>query len=72
MQLDTVESVEFDGYEDVYNMTVEDTHNYILDNGLVSKNCDALRYFVAGRPCKFSDKRIVENKDMGELIAYGR
>ena len=38
------------GNADVYNMEVEKYHNYILDNGMVIKNCDAIRYFVAGRP----------------------
>lgn len=32
--------------EDVYNLNVDDVHNYILENGAISKNCDALRYFV--------------------------
>jgi hypothetical protein len=30
--------------EDVYNMTVEDNHNYCVCNGAIIKNCDALRY----------------------------
>lgn len=33
---------------------------------------DAIRYFVAGRPCRFANKRVIESKSMGELIAYGR
>ena len=31
--------------DDVYNITVDDTHNFIDDGGIVLKNCDALRYF---------------------------
>lgn len=27
-------------------MTVENTHNYLLDSGVVSHNCDAARYFA--------------------------
>ena len=30
--------------EDVYNMTVEKNHNYIVSGSLVAGNCDALRY----------------------------
>lgn len=33
-----------DDYEDVYNITVDNVHNYSVDNGMVIKNCDALRY----------------------------
>jgi hypothetical protein len=34
-----VVSIEFDGYEDVYNFTVEDDHIYALDCGIYSFNC---------------------------------
>ncbi len=27
-------------------MTVDNTHNYLLDNGIASHNCDAVRYFA--------------------------
>lgn len=27
-------------------MTVEKNHNYIIQGGVVSKNCDALRYYA--------------------------
>jgi len=33
-----IESIEEDGYEDVYDMTVEDNHNFVA-NGLVVHNC---------------------------------
>ena len=32
------------GKADVYNMTVEKYHNYIVNNGIISKNCDSDRY----------------------------
>lgn len=35
----TIVSIEFAGYEDVYNITVEDTHNYALSSGIMIKNC---------------------------------
>lgn len=45
-----IKKISYIGKQDVYNMEVEGYHNYILDNGMVIKNCDAIRYFVAGRP----------------------
>ena len=41
-----IESIEFDGYEDVYNMEVADNHNYAVNGGVVLLNCDSCRYFV--------------------------
>ena len=42
-----VVAIEFDGYEDVYNMEVEDNHNFAVNGGLVVHNCmDSMRYFV--------------------------
>ena len=36
-----------DGYEDVYNMEVEDNHNFAVNGGLIVHNCmDSMRYFV--------------------------
>lgn len=36
-----------DGYEDVYNMEVEDNHNFAVNGGLIVHNCmDSIRYFV--------------------------
>lgn len=33
------------GYEDVYNMEVEDFHNFAIEDGLIVHNCiDAFRY----------------------------
>lgn len=32
--------------EDVYNMTVLHNHNYAVQNGIISKNCDSVRYVV--------------------------
>ena len=34
------------GKRDVYNLTVDDVHNYIIQGNVVSKNCDSLRYFA--------------------------
>ena len=35
------------GTADVYNMEVEDNHNFSIEGGLIVHNCmDAMRYFV--------------------------
>lgn len=41
-----VKNIEEDGFEDVYCIYVPETGNF-LANGIVVKNCDALRYAVA-------------------------
>lgn len=41
-----IKSIEEDGIEDVYCLYVPDTHNFV-SNGIVSHNCDALRYCMA-------------------------
>ena len=42
-----VMKVEFDGYEDVYNMEVENHHNFAVDGGFIVHNCmDSMRYAV--------------------------
>lgn len=37
------------GIEPVYNMTVDEFHNYLIHGGIILKNCDALRYFAVTR-----------------------
>lgn len=38
------------GTADVYNMEVEDNHNFAIEGGLIVHNCmDATRYFVRTR-----------------------
>lgn len=40
-------SIEEAGYEDVYNMEVEDNHNFAVNGGLIVHNCmDDIRYFA--------------------------
>lgn len=37
-----------DGVENVYNMEVEENHNFAVNGGLIVHNCmDNIRYFVA-------------------------
>lgn len=40
-----IESIEFIGEEDVYNLEVEKYHNFSIQDGLIVHNCiDSLRY----------------------------
>ena len=39
------------GYADVYNMEVEDTHDFIIQGGVIAHNCaDDWRYMCMSRP----------------------
>lgn len=41
------------GKSDVYNMEVDDTHNFIIQGGIISHNCaDEVRYICMSRPIK--------------------
>ena len=37
-------SIKYLGKQDVYNLTVEEHHNYLVNDGVLSKNCDTDRY----------------------------
>ena len=37
------------GKEPVYNMVVDEFHNYMIHGGIILKNCVALRYFCISR-----------------------
>lgn len=39
-------SIKKSGKEPVYNMCVDEFHNYLIKGGILSKNCDALRYYA--------------------------
>jgi len=42
-----IRSIRKIGYKPVYNMEVEDNHNFAVNDGLIVHNCmDATRYFV--------------------------
>lgn len=46
-------SVKPAGVADVYNMEVEDVHNFVIQGGVVAHNCaDEWRYFCMSRPIK--------------------
>lgn len=41
------------GKADVFNMEVEDTHDFVIQGGVVAHNCaDEVRYFCMARPIK--------------------
>lgn len=40
-----IRSIRKTGTQPVYNMTVDDVHNYMIEGNVIVKNCDALRYF---------------------------
>jgi len=44
-----VKSVYQTGYEDVYNMEVENHHNYSVNGGFILHNCDSIRAFCVAR-----------------------
>ena len=43
----SIQPVDYDGF--VYDFTVEGTHNFLIENGLVVSNCEALREIGAAR-----------------------
>ena len=46
-----VKSIKPAGYADVYNMEVEDTHDFIIQGGVIAHNCaDDWRYLCMSRP----------------------
>lgn len=48
-----VKAVRRAGRADVYNMEVEETHDFVIQGGVISHNCaDEWRYFCMSRPVK--------------------
>lgn len=46
-----IRSITSAGKADVFNMEVEDTHNYVVNGGFVAHNCyDSMRYFLQDHP----------------------
>lgn len=54
------------GQADVYNMEVQETHNFAVENGAIVHNCyDETRYFLMGWPsasreCKQTKPRVFD------------
>lgn len=59
-----IKSITKAGVEPVYNMTVDEHHNYMIHGGLILKNCDSLRYFCIMRQAvpKEPDTRTEQHK----------
>lgn len=48
-----IKSIRYAGKMDVYNMEVEDTHDFVIQGGVISHNCaDEWRYMCMARPIK--------------------
>lgn len=45
-----IKSIEYAGKREVFNMSVPDTHEFVIEGGIVSHNCDSLRYMCMYRP----------------------
>ena len=46
-----IESIEYSGKADVYNMEVEDTHDFVVNGGIVAHNCfDEWKYVSMENP----------------------
>lgn len=46
-----VKSIKYAGKADVYNLEVEETHDFAVENGVIVHNCaDETRYFCMARP----------------------
>lgn len=61
-----VKAISLDGYEDVYNMEVEDNHNFAVNGGLIIHNCDSLRYFC--ETMKLVKPKYQRNVQLGGII----
>lgn len=58
-----IKSIKFIGIEDVYNLEVEEHHNFSINGGLIVHNCDSLRYLLMSRPRP--SKEIAKNYIVG-------
>lgn len=48
-----IKSIQYSGKMDVFNMEVDDTHDFVVQGGVISHNCaDESRYFCMSRPVK--------------------
>ena len=63
----TVKRISSAGIEPVYNMTVEDCHNYLIRGGIVLKNCDSIRYYAITRTLGAQMPEVREEPEDGEV-----
>lgn len=64
-----VKNIRYLGKEPVYNMTVEDHHNFMIHGGAILKNCDALRYYCVSRPvpAKAPERELTDGERLKEI-----
>lgn len=65
-----IKSIKYVGKRPVYNLFVEDLHNFLIQGNVISHNCDALRYYAIywthGGHEKKADNRKKWRKDQWE------
>ena len=61
-----VKAVKPAGVEPVYNMTVEEFHNYLIHGGIILKNCDAIRYYAVTRTLGAEMPMVAEPDDFDD------
>lgn len=66
-----IKSIKPAGIEPVYNMTVEEFHNYLIHGGIILKNCDATRYFCVTRTLGAEMvQTALDDEDDNDLVDY--
>jgi len=70
-----VKNVTRAGRADVYNMEVEDTHNFVIQGGIISHNCaDETRYMCMSRPIKPiipKENKVIISDPLNMFTEYG-
>ena len=75
-----VKSITYAGKADVFNMEVEDTHNFVIQGGVIAHNCvDEIRYMCASIPIKTiikEEKQVIHNDPLNKYknnknVIYG-
>lgn len=68
-----VKSITREGKADVFNMEVEETHNFVIQGKVISHNCaDAIRYVMMARPIKAPREKAKEEFHYDPLNQFVR
>lgn len=66
-----VKSVTWLGKEPVFNMEVEETHDFAVENGVIVHNCyDALRYVLNANPMPSFEPREEKRSNFNPFRKY--
>ena len=67
-----IKSISPAGIMPVFNMVVDEHHNYMISGGVILKNCDALRYFCVTRTliAERAQTRIPEDNEYDSMTDY--